>query len=266
MCTVYQTAGPKAQRLHATWQVGNFNWGADIKPWSCVNEGGRSIKRMESSPSSCSAFPRQLIFLQICITFAGLCSPALPVVNASIKYDGDCFPYAEKEEMVHRETIRTSLFQVQQITEKLFYRWRSRLTPLMKAHSEERWLSNVNLNYEFEISVTEIVLWLVNPYCIWWCVLFAYQTRTWVCLKATSCFWRPWSFWFCKRDSAKALWNNTLPPPHTLVCQELGYNPREVMPVNFVDIIGTAKPFNFYLGAVLMKATFRNLVKQLHAH
>lgn len=54
------------------------------------------------------------------------------------------------------------------------------------------------------------------------------------------------------------------PAPRTLFHPEQRYDPREAMPTNLVDITRTAKPFHFYLGAVLMEATFRNLVKQLH--
>lgn len=53
----------------------------------------------------------------IYISFAGLCSLALPVVSASIEYNGACFLRSEKEEMVQKEKIRTSLFQAQQIKE-----------------------------------------------------------------------------------------------------------------------------------------------------
>lgn len=92
MCAVYQRAAPKAQRLHATWQDGSLNWRASIKLLSCANEGSRFVERISPLPSCCSTFPPQSDFTTgICISFAGLCSPALGVLSASTKCDSACF-------------------------------------------------------------------------------------------------------------------------------------------------------------------------------
>lgn len=123
-----------------------------------------------------------------------------------------------------------------------------------------------------------MLIWITNlklvslrsRYGLWICIAFSdvdcllHQTRTSVCLKATSCFLMTLKFLVLQEGFSQSYVKIPSPSPCTLVRPEQGYDPGEAMPANLADITRTAKPFHFYLGAVLMEATFRNLVQQLH--
>lgn len=105
---------------------------------------------------------------------------------------------------------------------------------------------------------------LRSHYSLWICMGFGdvdcllHQTRAWVSLKATNHFFEDLEI----SGSARGIQH---PPSSTHSgSPEWGQNPRKAMPLNLRDMTCTAKPFHFYLGAVLMEATVRNLVNQAY--